>query len=256
MDMIKVTILGSGTGYPTLRRSACSVLVKIGTEQLLFDMGVGTIRRLLEAGSSISLITHIFFSHLHPDHTGEFASMLFAMKYPEVYKRRNTFMVIGKGIDAFYSGLKGIYGKWVELDPDILHLIDLDREDKDRLVFPEFEVIIRPMPHIESSIGYRITFNNGKSIVYTGDTDFSEDVIILAKKADLLVTESSLPDELKVDGHLTPSLAGQIAQEADVGRLVLAHMYPECDNVDIESQCRKTWSGQLTIAEDLLEIQI
>jgi ribonuclease BN (tRNA processing enzyme) len=181
MDMIKVTILGSGTGYPTLRRSACSVLVKIGTEQLLFDMGVGTIRRLLEAGSSISLITHIFFSHLHPDHTGEFASMLFAMKYPEVYKRRNPFMVIGKGIDAFYSGLKGIYGKWVELDPDILHLIDLDREDKDRLVFPEFEVIIRPMPHIESSIGYRITFNNGKSIVYTGDTDFSEDVIILAK---------------------------------------------------------------------------
>ena len=83
MDTIKVTILGSGTCVPSLKRSSCSVLMDINGTKLLFDLGVGTMRRLLEAGTIISEISHLFFSHLHPDHTGEFVPFLFATKYPE-----------------------------------------------------------------------------------------------------------------------------------------------------------------------------
>ena len=253
--MITVIILGSGTGYPTLRRSACSVLMEIGPDRLLFDLGAGTMRRLLDVGSSMNEVTHLFFSHLHPDHTGEFASFLFATKYPETYRRRSPLVAVGRELDQLYEGLQGVYGSWVELDPHLFSRVDL-KEGLDNLEFPNFQVKARAMPHIESSVGYRVTSRQGASVVYTGDTDYSEAVIELARDADLLITEASMPDEMKVEGHLTPSLAGRIATEANVRRLVLTHMYPVCDQVDIEAQCRKTWEGPLIVAEDLLKIQV
>ena len=78
---ISVTILGSGTCVPSLKRSSCSVLMKIKDSLLLFDSGPGTMRRLLEAGTTIFDISHLFYSHLHPDHTGELVSFIFANKY-------------------------------------------------------------------------------------------------------------------------------------------------------------------------------
>ena len=57
-------------------------------------------------------------------------------------------------------------------------------------------------------------------------------------------------------GHLTPSLAGEIASAARVKKLVLTHFYPECDRADISDQCRKTYSGPLILAEDLMRINV
>jgi len=113
-----------------------------------------------------------------------------------------------------------------------------------------------PVDHNPESIAYRITSSGGISMVYSGDTDFSENLVTLSKDADLLICESALPDELKVKGHLTPSLAGEIAERANVRKLVLTHFYPECDQVDIEKECRKTYSGPLLLAEDLMQINL
>ena len=93
-------------------------------------------------------------------------------------------------------------------------------------------------------------------MVYSGDTDFSDNLVTLSKGADFLICESALPDGLKAKGHLTPSLAGEIATRANVRNLVLTHFYPECDLVDIEKQCRKTYDGPLLLAEDLMTIEI
>ena len=97
---------------------------------------------------------------------------------------------------------------------------------------------------------------DGFSAVYTGDTDYSETIIDLAKDADLLICECALPDRHKVEGHLTPSLAGDLAAKAGVRKLVLTHFYPECDQEDIAAECRQTYSGPLVLAEDLMEINI
>ncbi len=83
-----ITILGSGTCVPSLQRSSCSVLVEIGNQKLLFDVGPGTMRRLLEAGQSIFDISHIFLSHFHPDHSGELVPFLFATQYPDKNQRK------------------------------------------------------------------------------------------------------------------------------------------------------------------------
>jgi ribonuclease BN (tRNA processing enzyme) len=74
--------------------------------------------------------------------------------------------------------------------------------------------------------------------------------------ADLLICESALPDAMRVEGHLTPSLAGRIATEARVKRLLLTHFYPECDTIDVEAECRKTYNGPLLLASDLMIVDV
>lgn len=242
---------------PSLKRSSCSVFMETGGKKLLFDCGPGTMRRLLEAGTQIFDISYIFFSHIHPDHTGELACFLFAIKYPEIKTRQKPLTIVaGKGFADFYNRMKTVYGNWIELDASLLKIVELDSNAHDFRVFDGFNVESLPVEHIEGSIAYRITSSTGKSVVYSGDTDFSENLIALAKNADLLICESAFPDELKVAGHLTPSLAGKIAAHANVKKLALTHFYPECDQVDIEEQCRKTYAGPLILAEDLMRITL
>jgi ribonuclease BN (tRNA processing enzyme) len=254
---IRVTILGSGTCVPSLKRSSSSFLLQVHHNLLLFELGAGTMRRLLEAGFTISRVSHIFLSHLHPDHTGEFVSFLFATKYPQTYRRRTPFQIIGsRGLHNFYDGLRTVYKEWIELEADLMSLIELHNDGRDHFANDAFSVDTLPMSHIESSIGYRITGVDGTSVVYSGDTDFCENAISLARDADLLICESALPDAMKVEGHLTPSLAGRIATEAGVKKLLLTHFYPECESVDMEAQCRKTYNGPLILASDLMVVDV
>lgn len=254
---ISVTVLGSGTCVPSLTRNPCSVLMETKGENLVFDCGPGIMGRLLQADTTIFEVSFIFLSHFHPDHSGELASFLFANKYCDGSFRKNPLTIAGgKGFSDFYCNLKNVYGHWIELPPGLLNIIELDSRDLNIQEFENFTVTSVPTEHNKESIAYRITASDGTSVVYSGDTDFSEKLISLAEDADLLICESAFPDELKVKGHLTPSLAGEIAAKANVRKLVLTHFYPVCDNADIEKQCRKTYSGPLVLAEDLMKIKV
>ena len=254
---MSVTILGSGTCVPSLKRSSCSILMKIRDKFLVFDSGAGTMHKLLENGVEIFDVSFVFYSHFHPDHTAELVPFLFANKYPDGSRRKIPLtLMAGKGFATFYNNLKNVYGHWIELAPGLLTIVELDNTGYDMREFDDFKVESFPVEHNPESIAYRITSPGGISMVYSGDTDFSENLVTLSKDADLLICESALPDELKVKGHLTPSLAGEIADRANVRKLVLTHFYPECDHVDIEKECRKTYSGPLLLAEDLMQINL
>jgi ribonuclease BN (tRNA processing enzyme) len=257
MGKNRVVILGSGTVVPSLKRSTCSVLIEQGQTRLVLDLGAGTMRRLLEAGVRISEVTQILFSHLHPDHTGEFVSFLFATKYPENLRRRTPFRIVGApGLRDFYEKLKGAYGDWIVLEEGLMGLVELGNAGPDRCSSGELEIVSLPMNHIPSSLGYRVTLPGGFAVAYSGDTDYCENLVSLAEGVDLFICESALPDDRKVTGHLTPSLAGEIASRAGAKRLVLTHFYPECDDADIEGQCRKSYGGTLDLAQDLMSIEI
>jgi ribonuclease BN (tRNA processing enzyme) len=51
-------------------------------------------------------------------------------------------------------------------------------------------------------------------------------------------------------------MAGEIASRAGVRKLVLTHFYPDCEDVDIRQECRKTYSGPLLLAEDLMAVRV
>lgn len=254
---INVTILGSGTCVPSLKRSSCSVLMQVGNSELLFDSGPGTMRRLLEAQTTIFDISHIFYSHFHPDHSGEFVPFIFATKYPDGSQRSTPLTAAGGlGFLDFYEELKTVYGQWIELAPGLLNVMEFDNKRPDGRQFEDFTLNTAPVAHNEESIAYRITSADDHSVVYTGDTDYTDTIIELAKETDLLICECALPDSYRVKGHLTPSLAGDLAAKANARKLVLTHFYPQCDQADIAAECRKTYSGPLVLAEDLMQLKV
>lgn len=251
-----VTVLGSGTCMPSLRRSSSAIMAEIGDSNVLLDCGPGTMRRLLEAGTLIFDISFVFLSHFHPDHAGEFASFLFSDKYADGTCRKSPLTAgAGNGFSAFFSALKTAY-PWIEQSPDIFRSIEFSATERDTREFEDFTVETIPVAHNSESIAYRISDSRGKTLVYSGDTDFSSNLIALAKDADIFICESAFPDEMKVRGHLSPCLAGEIATLANVRKLVLTHFYPPCDRSDMEKQCRKTYSGSLLLAEDLMKINL
>lgn len=256
-DGIRVTILGSGTCVPSLARSACAVLMEIGERQLVFDAGPGTMRRLLEAGTDIYRIDYLFFSHFHPDHTAELVPLLFANKYPDPGRRRQPLTIVGgPGFKRFLAGLTAVYGHWIELAADRVDYVEMGPDSLSTLPAQGFRVQAAPVAHNPESLAYRVNTPSGASVVYSGDTDYSEGLVALARRTGLLICESAVPDEQKVSGHLTPALAGQMAAAASVDRLLLTHFYPACDDADLTAQCRRSYQGPLLLAEDLMTVTV
>lgn len=249
----RVTILGSGTCVPRIERSASAVLVETGSAKILLDLGPGTMHRLLEYGTTIFDLTHIFISHFHPDHTGELAPLLFATKYPDRQKRCTPLALLGgMGLMGFYEGLQSAYGDWIVLAPEQFSLHEFATGSKHSLEFNDFNMTVAPVNHRPESLAVRIDGHDGISVVYSGDTDVCNSLADLAHRADLFICESAMPDEHKVPGHLTPGAAGRIASQAEAQRLVLTHLYPACDAVDIVKQARNAYKGEIIVAEDLI----
>lgn len=249
----KVTILGSGTCVPRLDRSACAVLVETGNAKILLDLGPGTMHRLLTCGITIFDLTHIFLSHFHPDHTAELAPLIFATKYPNKQARKSQLVVMGgTGLASFYKGLQGAYGEWIVLPAQQLSLLELDGPSGPFMKFDDFSMRVGPVVHRPESLAIRIVGRDGISVAYSGDTDECDSLVDLAQGVDLFICESAMPDEAKAPGHLSPSVAGRIAHKAQVKRLVLTHLYPPCDEVDIVKQARTAYKGPIDMAEDLM----
>jgi len=228
---------------------------------MLFDIGPGTIRRLLEAGASIFNISYIFLSHFHPDHCADLIPFLFSNTYGSserygTYRTHPLTLITGTGGEAFFSQLQAAYGDWIWRSPVDLKLMEMRADGPDEARFPTFTLQTMPMSHKPESIGFRVTCPDSTCMVYSGDTDLCEGLVELSKRADLLICEASLPDDQKVAGHLTPSLAGQTASRARVKRLMLTHFYPPCDLGDVLGECRKAYSGPLTLAEDLMVLTL
>jgi ribonuclease BN (tRNA processing enzyme) len=251
-----VTILGSGTCVPSLSRSACSVLVEAGQTRILLDLGPGTMGRLLAAGYEIFDISAVALSHFHPDHSGELAPFLFATRYPDQGRRKTPLPLVGgPGISDFFRRLQGVYGHWID-PPAGLEIVEIDGQGPRQRTLGAAHLAIATVVHNPESLAYRVTLPGAGSVVYSGDTDFSDNLVALAAGADLFICESAFPDGSRVPGHLTPSLAGEMARRAGVKKLVLTHFYPDCDAVDLTAQCRRTWQGPLVLARDLMRIEL
>jgi ribonuclease BN (tRNA processing enzyme) len=254
---MKAIILGSGTAIPLNDRGSPAIVVVIDGKPVLFDLGPGTLRQLTRAGINYEQIEHVFVTHFHPDHTGDLVHLLFASRNPAVLRRRRPFKVAGPpGIARLIADLQAAYPGWLELPPEVMGIEELDTGRNSRKGYGDFTVITSPTDHTPHSLAYRVQDRTGKAMVYSGDTGFCDAVVELARGADLLILESSFPDNEGCEGHLTPSLAGRMATLAGVERLVLIHFYPECLRTDVAAQCRKTYKGELILGEDLLPLRV
>lgn len=250
---MELIILGSGTCVPSLKRGSPASAIRIRDRILLIDSGSGTLERLLKVDITIHDVDMILFTHTHPDHVADLVPFLFACKYDWKPRRRDLTIMAGEGFSAFFEKLSDTYGNWIKADLFSIHV----KESRDDIhEFPGFRIITKPMAHLPESIAFRVETDDGKAVVLSGDTDYNSNLVELAAGADLLVVESAFPDEEKVKGHLTPSLAGRIASEARCKKLVLTHLYPICEAFDVKSECTSTYGGPLEIAQDLMRFHV
>ncbi len=246
-------VLGSGTGIPSLRRASPSLLLSSENVRLIIDSGPGALRRMLKVGITYRDIDLLLYTHLHPDHTADFVPILFASKYGDHPREKELTCLGGPGFRFFVEKLQDLYGSWIR--PQTYHLT-IKEISSNPFLWGHMKILSAPMAHLAGSVGYRFEWQDKKSLVISGDTDYCESIVTLAQGTDLLILECSFPDEKKVEGHLTPSLAGRIAKESQCKRLLLTHLYPICDQYDILGQCRKTFQGDIIVAEDLMEIEL
>ncbi|MFH1137619.1 MAG: MBL fold metallo-hydrolase [Pseudomonadota bacterium] len=250
---MEVVFLGTGTGAPSAKRGAPSLLIRAGGFNILVDAGSGTLRQLARMGLSHNQLDFVFFTHFHPDHVGDLAPYLFAVRYwPEPARTSPTRVFGPEGFLTLCSHLRRAFGRWVDPPEDRLVLAELPLGTRHVVDLPGVRVESGPIPHNPESLGYRLSEAGGPVLAVTGDSDFGPELVDLARGAQVLITECSFPEGRKRYGHLTPRLAGRAAREAGVATLALTHFYPETENSDLLAPLGEEFGGEIILADDFL----
>lgn len=257
--MITLVTVGTGTVAPHAARSSPAHWVEIDgppdrrtngpSVRLLMDCGAGTCHRLAQLGLPWDEITHIALTHFHPDHYGELPAFIFALKYGTMTPRREPLTVLGpRGTRQKLEALAAAFGAWVTAPGFPLTVTELEHEIEVELS-PGARLTAHRVPHTDESLALAVRTGRTR-LVYTGDTGPSEALGDWARGCDLLLAECSLPASMALDMHLTPAQAGALARRAEAKRLVLTHLYPPVEHVDIAGEVAAEYPGPVRVAAD------
>jgi len=271
---ITVTLLGTGTPQPTMERFGSAILVRAGGKTLLFDAGRGCLQRLRQLGIEYNTLDAVFFTHLHSDHIVGFPDLWLTGWL--VSKRTESLHVFGPEgtkhmtdyLQKAYEFDIGIREEDDKASPEGSILLTTDIEegivyDQDGVKVVAFLVDHYP---VVPAFGYRIEFG-GYSVVLSGDTRYSENLIKYAKGTDLLIHEVAIAsDTLKKSDprynilahHTTPQQAGKVFAAVKPKLAVYSHIvriygYPE---EEILNRTQETYSGPVILGEDLMSFSV
>ncbi|MDQ2693499.1 MAG: MBL fold metallo-hydrolase [Chloroflexota bacterium] len=251
--MPKVIILGSSNAVPS-RDHENTHLVIIGDERtILVDCVSNPIVRLEQAGVDFNDLTDIVITHFHPDHVSGVPLLLMDMWLMGRTKPLNIYG-LHYTLDRL-EGLMGFYG-WAEW-PNFFS-VGFFRLPESELAFvmdcKEFKVLSSPVHHMIPTIGLRVECKiPSKVLAYSCDTEPCEQTVHLADGADILIHEAAG----EVYGHSSAEQAGEIATQAEVGKLYLIH-YPSgrFANGNLVEEAAKTYRGEIILATDFMTIEL
>jgi len=243
------TALGTGTIALSASRACAGYLIEHDDAVVLLDCGSGIARRLVEMDAPWRAVTHVVLSHFHIDHYGDLATLIFAWKYGQLPARTAPLDIVGPpGTGALLQRLAAAHGSWV-LDPGYAVRVTEVAPGTEVDLAPGLRLAACKVPHSPESVAYSMTAG-GKRLVYTGDTGFDEAFAAWARDCDVLLCECSLPEDMRIAEHLTPEQCGALAQLVRPGRLVLTHLYPPVETVDIAAAVAARYTGPLVVAFD------
>ncbi|MDH5510775.1 MAG: MBL fold metallo-hydrolase [Nitrospinota bacterium] len=259
---MELTLIGTGTCSPVKDRTPACYFLHAGTARIIMDPGPGAVNRIAHRGLDPMDVDAIFLSHNHLDHSGDVAPWLFSYKYclgpdkaGEGESRRDPLIVAPVGFRKTYDGLLDVYGSML-LSTD--YKVRIEEVSRTVWEWPgglSFHSI--PMLHFIPSVGYLFKKQDGPAMAYSGDTGFCEELVELASMADALLVECSLPDERRMEGHMTPSDVARVGIESGVKKLILTHFYPMMDpKVAVETIRSAGYSGEIIAGEDGMVVGI
>src|SRR5262245_21073059 len=281
----KVTLLGTGTPFPVPDRFGAATLVEAGREKLLFDAGRGATIRLNQISVPIGVLNAVFLTHFHSDHTAGIPDLWLTGWIQRYYgNRQKPFRIIGPtGTVALMQNLEKAYADDIrirvadEKNPIEGAAIDPAEFAKDGVVYENngvkvtaFEVFHGEL--IKPAYGYRVDYD-GRSVIISGDTRYSENLEKHEQGATLVVHEVAIANPEYYDKtpivkyimahHITPQEAGSLFARLKPKLAAYTHLvflgspaYPAPKVADIERTTRETYSGPLALGTDLMAFDV
>lgn len=252
---MRLTTIGTGSVPPSATRVNPGHLIEVGPVRLLLDCGSGVVHRMATLGVDWAGITHVALTHFDQDHTSDVAALFLAWRYGQLPPRAEPITVLGPpGTQALMTRLAAAL--WHRLlEPGFPVIVDEIAPGDGRTLADGVALATRAVRHEPESMAYAIG-HGGRRIVYTGDTAPDPSLGTWAAGADVLLTECSLPDAMAVPTHLSPTSVGELAAAADPGLLVLAHLYPMMDQLDLPALVHARWPGHVVVAHDGWSIEV
>src|SRR5215212_10737131 len=254
---MRLTVLGAGTAVPHPRRSASAHWLETAGGTLLLDISGPAVHRMAEEGCDWPGLDAIWVSHFHLDHGGGLAPFLFGTKYaPQTRERRKPLTVYGP------RGTRKLLRRFDEAGDYKLFEQPFPVEVREVSPRAEFEVFggLRAetfsTPHTSESLAVRLTDADGTSLVYTSDTGFTEALAGFARATNLFLMECSFFRSKPINAHLVLEEAMRLARLSGAKRVVLSHLYPEWDGVDIAAEAKNFWDGETVEALDGLRLNV
>jgi ribonuclease Z len=278
-----VTLLGTGTPNPRIERLGPSTLIEAGGQRLLFDVGRGTMIRLTEAGIPAATIRAVFLTHLHSDHTVGLPDFWLTGWLPPAGGRRAPMRVIGpRGTRAMMQGLHAAYAEDIRMRTveEKLPRTGVDVESRefeaDGTIYDEdgVQVTAFAVDHggeLRPAYGYRVSYG-GRSVVISGDTRLSENLIRHAIGADVIIHElfAAAPDvrtdpsvQFRSAHHSSPTDAARVFERAKPRLAVFTHVALVPDRQgrppsvnDVLGEVSQIFTGRVEVGEDLMRIVV
>jgi ribonuclease BN (tRNA processing enzyme) len=278
----RLILLGTGGGpRPRKASSASAQVVIVNGAAYVVDCGDGVARQLAFAGVSLASLRNIFITHHHSDHNADYGNLLLlawtagldtrvdSWGPPPLEKMTRLFFEM----NAYDINTRIVDEGRIPLVP-LVHPHEFSgggRVMKDENVTVTAALVRHPP--VVPAFAYRFDTPD-RSIVISGDTAPSDELIRLAKNADVLVHDSlyvpgvdrlaaRVPNAAALkqsilSHHTSAEDAGRVAQEAGVKTLVLSHLVPP-DDPEVTDQmwidaARTHFRGTVIVGKDLLEI--
>jgi ribonuclease BN (tRNA processing enzyme) len=256
------------------------VIISNGAAYVI-DCGDGVARQMAFADVPLPSLRHVFITHQHSDHTADYGNLIWL---------------------AWTAGLRSRVDTWgpPPLERMTRLFLEMNQADIDIRIANEGRVALAPLVHVHElreggavmaddnvkvtatlvdhppvvpAFAYRFDAAD-RSIVISGDTAPSQNLVKLATGADVLVHSVMYPaaiDRLvarvpnaaalkaSILAHQTSAEdAGRIAQEAGVKTLVLSHFVPPDDPAVTDAMwldaARRHFRGTVIVGKDLLEV--
>jgi ribonuclease BN (tRNA processing enzyme) len=294
----ELVLLGTqgGPGVTANRAQASNAVIVDGRPYLV-DFGYGALKACVQAGISLGSISNVFITHLHDDHTADIAALL-ALKWTgtqnpgeaTIYGPYGTAAMVSAAIEFSKANVeirKIDEGRTV--DPrTIFRGRDL-AAPKITEVFKDDRIAVQAVENThfpdraKAQMDYRsfaYRFNTAtRSIVFSGDTAYSENLIELAGGADLFVCEvlgaangpnanargaapqnntntESIGRHVR-ETHSTPEEVGKMAAAAKVKTVVLSHQVGGGrggNNDPFTADIKKAFSGEVIVGADQMRL--
>ena len=252
--MAKLVFLGSASAVAFEGHGNSFMVINGERSSILVDCAAAPLQRLKQAGINHDDIRDLIITHFHADHVSGLPNFLMDMW---ILHRKEKLVIHGS--EHSITRVKQLmdlfdWNEWGNMFPVELNIIPLN-EGAEVLVTNEFRVRSSPVEHMIPTLGLRIEYPEENFIcAYSADTNPIPQTVRLADGADVLIHEAAG----SVFGHSTAAQAGEIAAQSGVKSLYLIHygFYDGASEKSLLDEAKKTFPGNVFLAEDFLEIEM